>query len=247
MSEPQLDFARFEFKYILPLDLRLELERELQFFVQYDPFVATRPDKKYFVRSLYFDDQKFSSFYEKTDGLHSRSKFRIRTYTEVKDNNVPIFLEIKGPHNNLVYKHRTQILEKGHGITSPIMDFLKPSLGNPDAKPVLKKFEFDYYRKSLVPVALIDYNRRPYVSKYDPEFRLTFDERIRATATNTLMPLNGYQSKNILCGYTVMEVKFRYRVPSWFHKIIQSYELNRVSVSKIVAGIKVLGLAEDMS
>ena len=41
-----------------------------------------------------------------------------------------------------------------------------------------------------------------------------------------------------------MEVKFRYHIPSWFHRIIQSYELRRVSISKICAAMETLEMAE---
>ena len=55
------------------------------------------------------------------------------------------------------------------------------------------------------------------------------------------------RSRELMPGYTVVEVKFRYHVPSWFHRIIQSFELRRVSISKICRGIEVLELAENLS
>ena len=48
-------------------------------------------------------------------------------------------------------------------------------------------------------------------------------------------------------GYTIMEVKFRHHMPSWFHHILQAYELRRRSVSKICEGMTRLGLIEDLS
>ena len=64
-------FDRYEFKYLLPQALREKVEAELGHFVDYDPFVASQPDLKYFVRSLYFDDPAYTAFYDKTDGLLS--------------------------------------------------------------------------------------------------------------------------------------------------------------------------------
>ena len=72
-----LHFARFEFKYILSAAKRQAVETDLLYFLEYDPFVANRPDHKYFVRSLYFDDPAYSSFHDKIDGLMSRYKFRV--------------------------------------------------------------------------------------------------------------------------------------------------------------------------
>ena len=93
---------------------------------------------------------------------------------------------------------------------------------------------------------LIDYYRRPYISKYDPEFRVTFDEQLYATRTESLHPPEYAPRRSVLKGFTIMEVKFRFHVPSWFHRIIQSYELHRISVSKICSGIETFGLTPKL-
>ena len=49
----------------------------------------------------------------------------------------------------------------------------------------------------------------------------------------------------VITGFTVMEVKFRRHIPSWFHRLIQAYELRRVSMSKICKAMEILGLVED--
>lgn len=243
----QLHFARFEFKYILPLALRQQIEEELQFFLEFDPYVAAQPNHQYFVRSLYFDDPHFTCFYDKTEGLRTRSKFRIRTYSADPADNAPFFMEIKGRHNNLVFKHRVplpggpeEMHFRGDALSQEVLKRAPNSA-------VKSQFEFELHRRRLRPVALIDYNRRPYISKYDAEFRLTFDDNLHATLTDTLFPAGWERCRSILSGYTVMEVKFRHQMPAWFHRIIQSYELRRVSISKICAGLQALEVVEDVS
>ena len=81
VTPSRLHFSRFEFKYLLNANRRAALESDLQHFLQYDPFVALRQNHRYPVRSLYFDDPSYSAFHDKIDGLHSRSKFRVRTYS----------------------------------------------------------------------------------------------------------------------------------------------------------------------
>ena len=246
MSTTKLHFSRFEFKYILPQPLRKELESELRFFLEFDPYVASRPKHQYFVRSLYFDDPHYSCFYDKVDGLHTRSKFRLRTYTDDPQDGTPQFLEIKGRYNNLVLKHRTPLAqmswlsgEYGDGLVNKVLQGIAPC-------DVGRKFEYELYRKRLRPVALVDYARRPYVSRFDPEFRLTFDSELQGTKTRALFPTGAApQPRRLLTGYTVMEVKFRRHIPSWFHRLIQAYELRRVSVSKICHAMEALGIAVD--
>ena len=111
-AKSPLHFARFEFKYILPELKRKAFESEINYFVEHDPFVAGCPEKEYCVRSLYYDDPSYSCFNDKIDGICTRSKFRIRTYANESEKPSPIFLEIKGRHNNLVFKHRTLISQQ---------------------------------------------------------------------------------------------------------------------------------------
>jgi hypothetical protein len=241
-----LHFARFEFKYVLPLKKRDLIESELKNFLQYDPFVEDRLDKKYVVRSLYFDSPEYSAFYDKVDGLHSRSKFRLRTYALNEKEGAPIYLEIKGRHNNLVYKTRIPVDMSGVDLTALSDDALSAAIIEcAPYSPIIEQFKYDRIRKSIAPVALIDYQRRPYISKYDPTFRITFDEELTATSTGGIYTGSHTTPRRIVPGYTVLEVKFRYHMPSWFHRIIQTHELRRVSISKICSGMEALGLAFD--
>jgi len=242
-----LDFKRFEFKYVLQTQLRKEVEQELRFFVEFDPFVQQTRHHQYFVRSLYFDDRNHTAFYDKIDGLKTRSKFRIRTYGKQPDPAIPQFLEQKGRHNNQVFKNRISISSTSappiSNCTAPIVQHL---VSCETSSPLLTQFQYESHRRQISPVALIDYIRRPYISKYDSEFRITFDEQLRATSTKELFPAQVANSSPMLTGYTVMEIKFVRHIPAWFHRIIQSYELRRVSVSKIVEGMIALGLAIDL-
>lgn len=244
-TKAKLHFYRFEFKYILPKKLRDDLERELGFFMELDPYVASQAGSKYKVRSLYYDDPSFTSFYEKTDGIRTRSKFRVRTYTTDANEECATFLEVKGRHNALVFKHRTPLdlglkgrFKRGEILTPD--NVLKRI---PDGL-VKEQFAYESLRKRLMPMMLIDYARRPLVSKYDPEFRLTFDDSLTGTPTNCLYPASLDTPRKILPGYTVMEVKFRYHMPKWFHRLVQSYELRRVSISKVCSGVEVCELTE---
>lgn len=236
---PKLHFSRYEFKYLLPQSMKDELERELNFFMELDPYVAEKPGAQYLVRSLYFDNPMYTHYYDKINGQMTRSKLRLRTYTRDPEEGCATFLEIKGRHNNLVFKHRTPLqwgVEPGFQQDDPqtVEKIIRHACGG----EVLDRFLFDRDRRGIEPVMLIDYLRRPYVSKLDPEFRITFDSRLEGRDTKTLFPGPFTFKRSLVLGLTVMEVKFRFHVPSWFHRIIQSYELRRVSISKICKGIE---------
>jgi len=247
VTATKLHFSRFEFKYLLPRELRSQVEAELSHFVELDPFVKKQEGQTYLVRSLYWDDPDLTAFHDKNDGMMHRSKFRLRTYTFGAEDPTPRFLEIKGRHNNLVFKHRTpvemgpeQSALGGDQLTRFVTDHIADG-------PMQSQFLFQTFRRQIRPYALIDYVRRPYISKFDPEFRLTFDEQLQATDTDRLFPKATSRTRRVAPGFTVMELKFRHHVPSWFHRIIQSYELRRRSFSKICEGTVALELGDDDS
>lgn len=243
MNKIQEHFLRYEFKYILNESLRVNIEKELSHFMQLDPFVVQFENKKYFVRSLYFDDPVNSFYYEKTDGLMHRKKFRIRTYSTKYIKDIPIMLELKGRYNNFVYKHRKKIKLKSENIKDTI-NALRP-LEDED-NPIARQYTYDRYRKNINPVMLIDYQRRAFQSKYDYEFRITFDGELYETQTTKLFPKDNLFRRKLLDGYTIMEVKFRQHIPPWFHRILIKYQLKRLSISKYCTGMEATPLVNNL-
>jgi len=234
-------FSRFEFKYIIKKSISKTIQNEVRNFTREDTFV----DKKstYFVRSLYFDNNLFSNFNEKIDGIKNRHKFRIRTYVDYKDLHTPLFLEMKGRNNERTYKIRTKIEKNDLNLFykhKDLSDLKKKYLNN----KLVEQYLFDSYRKKIVPKVLIDYTRLPLMSKNGLYFRLTFDSDIKACQSNSIFSnINNW--KTCIPGNDILEVKFDLTIPPWFHRIIQSYELKRVSVSKFVLGMEATNLAHD--
>lgn len=238
------EFSRFEFKYILNQRLRIQVENQIQNFMKYDGYVHPEFNNSYFVRSLYFDSPKSFNFYEKIDGIKKRKKFRLRTYgTEIDASS--IFMEQKGRNVNRVFKHRTKIDRGDLELFYEAMNFEKLVNNYIDIK-LINEFISDTVKRKIEPVVLVDYLRRPYTSDYDMNFRVTFDSNIKAQASNTLFP-NSNNAVDCLSGYTILEVKFYRKIPAWFHKLVLVYNLDRVSVSKFVLGMKSTGIATDLS
>lgn len=237
-----LHFSRFEFKYVLDRARRERVEADLRHFVELDPHVLRAPDHVYFVRSLYFDDAALSAYHAKCDGLLTRAKFRLRTYGR-QPGLTQRFLEIKGRDNHQVWKHRAPVGDAGdpnaRGNT-----LVRQLLEHAAAGRVRDEFAFQVFRRGIAPIALVDYVRRPYLSRFDPDFRLTFDSELIATATDTLFPNGSSRPVPMLPGHSVMEVKFRHHVPAWFHHILQAHELRRTTISKICAACEHLGLTD---
>ena len=240
-------FARYEFKYILNQPLREEIEAEVCNFMSYDGHVDPEQDNTYKVRSLYFDNVQAAHYYEKTEGVKTRRKFRIRTYAERYLQGLPIFLEEKGRHNERTYKRRIPIsIDHVPLFSDPEEGFVR-LLDIYPLQQLVETFVFDRIRRRILPMVLIDYVRRPYTSVFDGNFRLTFDSHLTAIATNELFPDEGSRCLQCVAGKTILEVKFDRRIPAWFHRILQAYDMRRLSISKFCKGMEVCGLAVDLS
>jgi hypothetical protein len=240
------EFARYEFKYFLDKQTRDSLEADISTFMKYDGYVHPEIDNAYFVRSMYFDNSIAKNYYEKIDGIRLRRKFRIRTYTKTRDEKVPLFLEQKGRYIDRTFKTRVpidyDILQSFENNNNRFS--LLEALPN---VPLIEEFVFESARLHIKPSVLVDYVRRPYISHYDLNFRVTFDSQIRAAAASTFFPDS--RERWVMCdaGYTILEVKFHRRIPAWFLRLIQAHNLRRLSISKFCRGVEVCGLAEDLS
>ncbi len=238
---------RYEFKYILNKKTSDQIEKEAQNFMIYDGHVKKELNNKYFVRSLYFENNFSSNFYEKVDGMKIRRKYRLRTYSNFFDPKVPIFFEVKGRISERTYKKRINIKNKYLNLfLSQSQNFNLLNL-YPNNEMIIN-FIFDSFRKNLKPLILVDYKRRPYINKFGLYFRLTFDTNLLSSKTNNLFSNDKYSSwLECKAGYTILEVKFDRSIPAWFHRIIQCYNLKRRSISKFVLGMSSSGLARETS
>ncbi len=240
------DFERYEFKYLLSETQANQLNQEIRQFMQYDGFNDGDNDEQYYVRSLYFDTPYFNKYYEKIDGVKSRIKYRLRTYSSSPDSKVPIFLEEKGRDNNRVSKQRTQISFEDLSRLSSIDSMLDLKAIHPK-NPVINNFMLSQIKKRELPVVNISYFRRAYVSDFDMNFRVTFDRNVKAAPAQGLFSTHDKSFYSCVAGYTILEVKFSRRIPFWFLKLIQSYQLKRLSISKYCLGIDATGLATNLS
>ncbi len=240
------EFARYEFKYILNEAQCNVIENEVAQFMKYDGFVHPELGDRYIVRSLYFDNRMTTHYFDKIDGIRHRRKFRIRTYSRTPDSLSPIFLEEKGRYVDRTFKTRIPLTSEDVQLfTSPSESKLVDwKFSDND---LFQRFVYSRARLQTHPIVLVDYERRPYTSTFDLNFRTTFDSHLRATATSKLFPLANKQWFEALAGYTVLEVKFHRRLPAWFHRIIKTHNLRRQSISKFCKGMEICQLAHNLS
>lgn len=229
--KPALHFQRFEFKYPMHKPTADKIIPALLKHMKWDPFVAKNEDKFYYVTSLYFDNSGYGCFFEKESGEKFRKKFRLRIYDNEITPETKMFVEIKRKNNALVLKDR--VILPARRAREIIVDNRSVDnfreFGEGDAE-VLREFLWTKNYNCLTPKLLVSYKRKPLVSKYDEEARVTFDYDIKAKTTKWFDGERGF--REVLPNALILEIKYNNVLPYWLHEIIQKYGLERVAFSK---------------
>ncbi len=226
-------FYRFEFKYIVPEKYKPFIRNDLRPFMCWDNYARQRKQKRYLVNSLYFDSYNFQCFREKVQGIKKRFKLRLRVYNS-KDyaENKEVFFEIKKKNDAVVIKDRGMFARFNYKDFISTKNF-KAILRDKNIKKrnILEKFLFLRGKFRMLPKVKVIYEREPFEGIHYQNLRITFDSNIKAVKIGSSFS-NGFYTRELLKNNFILEVKFRGLLPYWLHRIIQKYQLERVSFSK---------------
>lgn len=240
--------GRLEYKHLVPYSQLAELRAALKPYVRPDSFCESRPNHEYTVRSIYYDNRRFTCYWEKFDGFRLKKKFRIRGYNTPEPDGM-VFLEIKRREEDFIHKSRAPLrwdqlgaVFGGYGPNGRAWPFTP---GTPHAEAA-GRFLYNYYRRRLLPVVLIAYEREAFIGRFDPSLRLTIDKNVRSRMYPELESL--YQDRDarfLTPGHFVFEVKFYMVLPKWVRAVTHSLHLQRQAFSKYAAGFEVQPLARN--
>jgi len=231
-KKANLTFRRFEFKYHIPKQIADRIIPQMLNYMDYDPYVD---EKEYYeVNSLYMDSHDFKSYHEKVDGIMNRKKLRVRSYTKGYDNESNMFAEIKRKSGEAILKDR--IIIKGGDFKSFLENPFNLLKTEEYHGSFLNEFLYEYTSNNMKPVVLVSYKRKPFFSKFDRRFRVTFDYDLHVSKPNSHHFESEYDQ--IFHDIVIMEVKFNGALPKWFHDIIEMYNLQKDVFSKYCQGIE---------
>lgn len=217
---------RTEIKHIITImDAQLVRSR-VQSVLQLDSHAGR--DKKYFIRSLYFDTAEDKAYYEKIDGVAIRDKFRIRYY----DHNTDIIrLEKKSKVNGsaskegaFLKKHQVEAILNGD------IAFLLQS-----SEPICREFFLKLREDRLMPKTTVDYYREAYTCRWG-NVRVTLDSDLRTSigcvdffnpASISTFPMNP--------NFCILEIKYDHYLPDFIRDLVQLNTCMATAVSKYVA------------
>lgn len=213
---------RHEIKFLIPNMKVKELEGRIKNFASIDPH-AVRGG--YRIRSLYFDDEWDSAYYEKLNGVNNRKKWRIRIY---ENNMNAIKMECKHKVRAGIYKESTAISREDYEkiLSGDALDFLMKR------DRLLQKFYVDFITNKLSPRVIVDYERIPYVFSAG-DVRITFDQNIRAGVGGIRIEDQNISTVSVFPkNEVILEFKYTQFIPSIFQDILASETEYEISASK---------------
>jgi len=220
---------RFEYKYVLDLRTYLALKNKLKTFMDVDYHTRILPNKRYFVRSLYYDTYHYSHCRESEEGQYGRVKCRIRTYHHAIDKVDVISIEIKTKQGLSVIKYSELISKKEFLYFLEHKRFNKRTL-------VLDEFTRLVYEGHLEPKVIVEYEREGYIAKDGSAFRLTFDHDVRSANAQALF--GDFTSVRPHHHAIVCEIKCGMERPAWLEQLVKDYGLKVIRNSKYVQAVQ---------
>ena len=162
-----MDF-RHEWKIEITYADMIAIRQRLRAVAQPDEHAI---DGRYWIRSLYFDNQADKALREKLDGVDMREKFRIRYYN---GDAAVIQLEKKSKRNGLCSKQSAELTAaEAQSIVDGDWTWMLSS-----GRPLVRELYSKMNAQGLRPRTIVDYMREPFV--YTPgNVRVTLDYDIR--------------------------------------------------------------------
>ena len=232
-----LHFRRIEIKYKIPLFLKSLLIDALRHHVRRDPLCPT--SDAYTVSSLYFDSADLHAYHEKCSGLLARCKVRLRTYVPYFQQDIPVFLEVKRRWDLAISKDRFRfpgtLPDNNQWSLSDIID----SISATDTKrsELWREAQLLNHWYNLRPTTFVCYQRFPFIGRLDERLRLTFDCSVRSAWKPSCVTQPIFMQP-CLGRYCILELKSAHPVPYWFRRIVQEFDLERLSVSKYALSVE---------
>lgn len=216
---------RYEIKYMINKNMAEILKQRLSLVMDKD--INGTKDGTYLIRSLYFDDNDSTAYFEKLDGVEFRKKYRIRIYNNDKKF---IRLECKYKCNNMTYKKQQLI---SYDICSKIIDGNISLVDMEQASgTLLEQFLLDMKTKHLTPSVIVDYDRLAYTYPIS-DIRVTFDSKVKSGLYNyNLFDDLALFPPVISDDEVILEVKFNEVLPEHIQTVLGTVPMIRQAFSK---------------
>ncbi len=228
-------FKRYELKYFLSDDAYHVLMERAAEYMDFDAYCKNR--SSYPLYNLYFDTPDHSIMLDSLAKPYYKEKLRIRSYVCDPNDDTKVFVELKKKINKIVCKRRV-VLPFGQAKAFLKGQTIQISEGKSAyiSKQVLKEIDRfrSFYRGDVRPYSYLAYDRVAMFGKDNKDFRLTFDQNIRAHLEDRIAFDDNSDSSQLLPqGIYLMEIKISGAIPMWLSRAMSDLHVQPCSFSKI--------------
>lgn len=215
-----------ETKFLVPAALGEQIRTWARENLEPDPYGGGPFNDAYHTASLYFDTTAGDVFYRRRS--FGRSKYRVRRYGEADF----VFLERKLRKPGVLVKRRTIVpLDSIALLSEPVSDPEWPG----------EWFHRRLLLRQITPVCQLSYARiARFARTAEGPARLTLDEDVRVRAAHGAR-FSGEIGTPVIPGQMILELKYRYRVPAIFKRLVEEFSVEPQPVSKYRLGMTTLG------
>lgn len=222
----QMVFRRYEQKYLLT-----PAQREL-FLWAMRPYMKKDEYGRTTIRNIYFDTDNYRLIRRSMEKPVYKEKLRIRSYRKTQPGE-DVFVELKKKYKKVVFKRRILMPEK------TAIDWLcheeAPSRNTQIAREI--GYFRDFY-SPLRPTVFLAYEREAYFDREVGDFRITFDERIRARTTELSTGMDDWGEPLPMGDMVLMEIKTSGGIPIWLTRLLSEQRLYSAPFSKYAAAYR---------
>jgi hypothetical protein len=212
-------FNRYEKKYLMPQAIYQRLRERLVPYMQVDEYGL------HTICNIYYDTADQLLIRRSIEKPPYKEKLRLRSYG-IPTAESTVFVEIKKKYQDVVNKRRIALtLQQAY-------DYLDRGVRPPAEGPILRELDCLLERYPLHRGLFLAYDRVAMVGREDPEFRVTFDRRIRSRRTDLALERGDGGELLLPEGWALMETKVLGATPLWFTRILSELALYPVSFSK---------------
>jgi len=212
---------RVEEKYYINQTTYVTLLSRLKHLMQRDSHANYAGE--YRIDSLYFDDYRNTSYYEKMDGIRNRQKYRIRCYDL---DEISLRLEKKIRKGSFIRKEveAMEVATYKEILSGVLCEFGKSQL--------FTKLAMDQRMKLLKPKLIVTYDREAFTFE-GSNIRITFDKNLRMRIDETDLFKSVDKEIHIFeDDKMILEVKYDGYLPKHIKDILQTNQHERYSISK---------------
>lgn len=202
---------RYEKKFLIPNYLDLKNIFDLKKLKLKEVYEIRK------INNIYFDNIKYSNFFDNIDGYGTRKKFRLRWYNNDKDK----FFEIKKKINYLTEKK----IFKVHGLDESNIRCLIKNL-----KKIFKQTNINNVELSnLMPTSFNSYYRKYFLISKD--IRVTYDYNLEF---NRILNSKLFKTNHNLKNYSIIEIKYPIIKDFEVRQLFREFHINSTKFSKYV-------------